>query len=269
MTATLPASRDGGAVLAPRGFPRQARMGNAVTQAASCGYLFPRLTMKRFAIICCALAAWSLRAATIETWYSDHHTAPTGTPLLVGTSVAADKTAKAHGSFWGPFADLPLRAGDSVTLNCTWKCDVPPGERSASQLRVALLGAPRASANYRRDLRGFVLTGGLTGGKWDTMLWERVGDTPSPCVMANTVVVAKFTGPEKSEPQQTMRIVLTVKKTADRTFDVSGFWGAHAFTFPGVQCSNDLPVLNCVGFLNGKTSGFDVMTIENCRVVSP
>lgn len=225
--------------------------------------------MKSFIAICIALAAASARTETIERWFRDQVNAPTGTPLLVGTSVSADKTPpKSHGSFWGTFPDMPLQPGGSVTLSCSWKCDVPPGDKSASQMRVALLGAPRDSATYRRDLRGFVLNGGFTGGRWQTMLWERTGDTPSPCVMSNTTVLVTTLEQEKSEPEQTMRIVMTVKKTAGRTFDVSGFWGSHAFAFNGLKTTNDFATFNCVGFLNGKSSGFDMMTIENCKVVA-
>lgn len=225
----------------------------------------------RMVILSALLAAGpATRAETLERWFEDHQRTPAGKPVAEGPAVSMDRTPpKAHGAVWAPFGDLALKPGGSVTLSCTWKCNAPPGEKSGTQLRVALLGAPRDSADYRRDLRGFVLNGGFHNGNWETILWERVTNTPAPCVMSNTALAARMAEPEKSAPEQTMRIVLTVKQTAARTYDVSGFWGSHAFTFNGVQTANELAVMNCAGFLNGRSSGFEVMTIENCRVTSP
>lgn len=206
----------------------------------------------------------NVHAVLIQTWETDR-----GRPTN-GTTAVLHLAPKSSGaSCWGTFPDIVLTNGGSITLNCQLRFDTPPRDPSASQLRVALHGAPAGATNRLQALRGFILNGGIARGQWETMLWERPGPANLPCIMSNSVTVGSTREPAGPTPDLAMRLVFTIRRTAPRTYDISGFWGSHAFTFLSIATTADHILFNSVGFLNGASSGITNLAIDNCRVTSP
>lgn len=212
------------------------------------------------------------KAATPASWYADESTAATGATVSTSSGVALDKLASppVNGA-WAPVGRIEIKTGQSVTLRARLQFTPAPTPRSAAQFRIALLGSAGGSAALpaMTDLRGFTLTGGYKDNEWISELWERSSETPFPCAARGSKPSGLTKAAASSTPETSMRFVVTVTKKGPALFDVSGFWGTYPFSFPGLRTVHDYDAFRAVGFLNGKGTGVDRMSVERVDVAGP
>lgn len=218
------------------------------------------------ALLLC-LPACPVRGGDITAWYAESYRAPTGTVAASGGSVILREWFTADScSLWAPVHPVDLVATGSATFSCTLRLQRPVAPEARDALRVSMLGRP-AGASGIGTLRGYMIATSRSKGRWVTKLLERRPGNGFPGTVRDCDERAVFMEDKPAADDTVLRVVMSVRRAADGTCDVSGFIGSHAFSFTGQRPAHPFTDVQVIGLLLGPDSGTQSATAENSRIV--
>jgi hypothetical protein len=216
-------------------------------------------------------ATGRVEAAEVSLWFRDGQTNTAAKPLAEGRSIVSDRSKKTS-AVWAPVSPpQALPPGASATLTCKIMFGQSLSTNSSTQIRIGMFGEPgngtTTEVHDTKMLRGFIVTVGNSKGDFVIENWIRDGNENAVMTMksAHSVEQNRSAGTD-GEAGKSYRLVMTIKRNVGQHYEVSGFFGDHAYAFRPVGAPFELDDICAVGFLNGQASGVDTFHISDVRI---